>query len=659
MELLQRAQSLLRECNDIAASLEEWKQQNPTLDVDGLQALTSVLHAEQKFLTKVASTPADEIKPAQMGASNVPYLKSLVAALVKSKNPVAVNRTFKYVLDPYTVIEPSEKFRAIPSTTTAAHQGQQQQQGKQRRHSSKASRGKQGSNVMKLSTSEPLSTGLTNELTFQVKIDLVADHGKSWLRINAGSVKTLVHEYAGMEDDSDDEEEEDEESSEDDESQDEGDDTDDGCHRGSTSPGSGHRRTIKPIRVSKDTHADMVLLTRSLVLAADQNRLHYTHRPQVTLQFAGILPEESTQLEEMIQKSVRTGSVAQSTEDGTVEVFPVKVNFGPIDSDTVSSGISTTPMDKAFAPFSIPVSVDDMVLFSKTLHLDITTLMALSSILCHTIRPDPTLFTSPPLVLQAQQEHDQPLLPLLAKIFEGRERLVMTRTAATRFKAILNVIGGSEEKWRGRVMIHDPLLLAARAKSSATVQGEDGVIEEDEIGIRERWVRGSDWAQKYGVFASGPPRVEVIEDILGSASMESLKISTTTSKTKVDSDAGEEEEEEEEGSSNPDSPLSSLSSSLTMLTSPASPSEGAIGGGNGAAVGLKRKEINMNELHSKIFLTGHNARLTTLTANAVGYRTVTRTGQVPSEISVWFHGARSLAEAKLIRDPHQLSELAL
>ncbi|KAF9280675.1 hypothetical protein BGZ88_012042 [Linnemannia elongata] len=649
MELLQRAQSLLQQCNDIAASLDQWKQQNPTIDVDGLQAMTSVLLAEQKFLTKVASTPADEIKPAQMGASNVPYLKSLVAALVNSKNPVAVNRTFKYVLDPYTIIEPSEKFRALP-LPTAPTKPQGKQHRKQGQSASKASTGKPGPNIMTLSTSEPLSTGLTNELTFQVKIDLVADHGKSWLRINAGSVKTLVHEYAGMEDDSDDEEEESEESSENEENQDCDDDTDDSGNHGSTTQGNsgGRRRAVKPIHVSKDTHADMVLLTRSLVLAADQNRLHYTHRPQVTLQFAGILPEESIPLEEMIQKSVRTGSVAQSIENGIVEVFPVNVHFGPVDLDATTNSASTTPMDETFAPFSIPQSVDDMVLFSKTLHLDITTMMALSSFLCHTVRPDPTLFTSPPLVLQAQQEHDQPLLPLFAKIFEGRERLVMTRTAATRFKAILSVIGGSEEKWRGRVMIHDPreaARLAPRAfASSSAVPGKDGEGggEEDEIGIRERWVRGSDWAQQYGIFASGPPRIEVIEDILDPASIETIKISEATTATKTTTEETElEVEEEAEGSSRPGSPSWSMSAPSTMPGSP--------------TAGMKRKDINMNELHSKIFLTASNARSTILTANALGYRTVTRTGQVPSEMSVWFHGARSLAEAKLVRDPHQLS----
>ncbi|KAF9927536.1 hypothetical protein FBU30_003082 [Linnemannia zychae] len=610
MELLQRAQSLLQECNDIVERLEQWKQQNPTLDVEGLQAMTSVLHAEQKFLTKVVSTPADEIKPAQMGASNVPYLKSLVAALINSKNPVAVNKVFKYVLDPYTVIEPSEKFRALPSTSD-----QRQQK----------SRGKQGSNIMKLSTSEPLSTGLLNETTFQVKIDLVADHGMSWLRINAGSAKTLIHEYAGMEEDSDDDEEEDEDN-EDDESQNEDND--------STMQNNSRRRVIKPIHVCKDTHADMVLLTRSLVLAADQNRLHYSHRPRVTLQFAGILPGESAPLEDMIQKSVRTGSIAQSIENRTVEMFPVKVDFGPIESDiSMATSLSTTPMDKAFAPFSIQESVDDMVLFSKTLFLDITTLMALSSYLCHTIRPDPEHFTSPPLILQAQQECDQPMLPLLAKIFEGREKLVMTRTAATRFKEILSVIGGPEEKWRGRVMIHDPLdeatsmSEASTAAAPATAPREDGSIVEDEIGIRERWVGGSDWAQKYGVFASGPPRVEVIEDILDTVSMEPIDYSVAVMALSAETDI-EDGTNDGERIPAPHNPL--------MTASP-------------SGTGLKRREINMNELHSKIFLTAYNARFTMITANAMGYRAVTRTGQVPSEMSIWFHSARSLAEAKFIR----------
>ncbi|KAF9200541.1 hypothetical protein BGZ49_009207 [Haplosporangium sp. Z 27] len=586
MELLQRAQSLFQECNDIVTSLEVWKAANPTLEVDGLQKLTSALHSEQKFLEKVASTPSEEIKPVQITSSNVPYLKSLVWALIHSKNPVAVRKVFSYTLDPFTVIEPTEKFKALPP-----------KQGK-------GNPKKGGNNVMQLSNSNPLSTTLANEQTFQVKVDVVADHGKSWLRINAGSVWSLVHEFAGMEDDSDEEEDEDEDECEDD-----------------TQETATHSRTKKPIHVSKDTHPDMTLLTRSLVLAADQNKLHYTQRPDVTLRFAGILPEESPALESMIHKSVRVGSVAQSLSSGNYESFPVKVVFGPIDSSsspTNAGTMSSTPLDPSFAPFSIPESVDDMVLFTKTLHLDITTLMALSSFLCHVIRPDPSLFTSPPLVLQAQQEHNQPLLPLLAKIFEGRDRLVMSRTAAARFKTILTVIGGPEEKWRGQVMIHDPL--------------ENKVeVVEDEQSIKERWVRGSDWAQQYGVFADGPPRIEVIEDIINESSKQDLREQTTVSSSSSSSPL----------SSSPPSPSASLEMGSLELNEDSSSSLG------GNASGPSRRELNVTELHTRIFSTGYYARLTTLTANQVGYRAVIRMGQVPDEISVWNHSPRSLAEAKL------------
>ncbi|KAF9107659.1 hypothetical protein BGX27_008649 [Mortierella sp. AM989] len=585
MELLQRAQSLFQECNDIVASLEAWKAVNPTLEVDGLQKMTSALHSEQKFLEKVASTPAEDIKTVQITSSNVPYLKSLVWALIHSRNPVAVRKVFTYTLDPFTVIEPSEKFKALPEK-----QGQTKSKG-----------GRGSGSVMQLSTSQPLSTGFANEQTFQVKVDVVADHGKSWLRINAGSVWSLVHEFAGMEDDSDDEDE-----SEDDESDGEDDQLNDGHNQGKAT----RVRTKKPIHVSKDTHPDMTLLTRSLVLAADQNRLHYTHIPDVTLRFAGILPEESSALETMIHKSVRIGSVAQSISSGSYESFPVKVIFGPIDSSPsleTAAVLSSTPSDPKYAPFNIPESVDDMVLFTKTLHLDITTLMALCSFLCHTIRPDPSLFTSPPLVLQAQQEHDQPLLPLLAKIFQERDQLVMSRTAATRFKNILNVIGGAEEKWRGEVMIYDPLEEKSVAQS------------EDEQSIKERWVRGSDWAQQYGIFADGPPRIDVIEDIMGESSEQDAEKQTTISQSASSS------------SSSSPSP-SPIEEPLSLVAEGAGPS---------------RRELNMTELHTRIFSTGYHARLTTLTANQVGYRTVIRMGQVPSEISVWNHSPRSLAEAKL------------
>ncbi|KAF9993243.1 hypothetical protein BGZ80_003542 [Entomortierella chlamydospora] len=600
MELQQRAQSLLQECNDIVASLETWRAANPTLEVDGLQKMTSALHSEQKFLEKVASTPAEEIKTVQITSSNVPYLKSLVWALIHSKNPVAVRKVFTYTLDPFTVIEPSEKFKALP--------GQ-----------SKPSSGAKGrGSVMQLSTSHPLSTAFANEQTFQVKVDVVADHGMSWLRINAGSVWSLVHEFAGMEDDSDDEDEDESEE----ESSDEDEDQLDRVYR----VGNGARtRTKKPIHVSKDTHPDMTLLTRSLVLAADQNRLHYTHIPNVTLRFAGILPEESPALETMIHRSVRVGSVAQSISNGSYESFPVKVIFGPIDpspSPETAAVLSSTPFDSNFAPFTIPESVDDMVLFTKTLHLDITTLMALCSFLCHAIRPDPSLFTSPPLVLQAQQEHDQPLLPLLALIFKGRDRLVMSRAAAARFKTILTVIGGPEEKWRGQVIIHDPL----EDKNEAEI--------EDKESIRKRWIQGSDWAQQYGVFADGPPRVEVIEDIVNELPEQDKGEHATSSSSP--------------SSSSPSTPPPSLSSSSVCMD--LGGSESVEENTSSCPTGVKassRRELNMMELHRRIFSTGYNARLTTLTANQVGYRAVIRMGLVPNEISIWNHPPRSLAEAKL------------
>ncbi|KAI8359456.1 hypothetical protein B0O80DRAFT_440315 [Mortierella sp. GBAus27b] len=595
MELQQRGQELLQECIETVASLEEWRTANPTLEVDGLQKMTSALHAEQKFLEKLASTPADEIQPAQISSTNVPHLKSLVWALVNSKNPVAIRKTFTYTLDPYTIIEPSEKFKAIPDKPG---------KGKPK--------GGKGSKVMQLSTSEPLSTNLVNERTLQVKVDLVADHGASWLRINAGSSWSLIHEFAGMEDDSSDEE---------------GDDDED------TSQGpNGCIRTKKPETVSKDTHPDMTLMTRSLVLAADQNRLHYEHRPKVTLRFAGILPEEHPELEAMIHRSVRVAQVAQSIADNSIMSFPIKVDFGPFEH-TTAAVVSSTPLDPHFTPFSIPQSVDDMGYFTSTLHLDITTLMALSCYLCHAIRPDPNLFTSPPLVLQAQLEHDQPLLPVLAKIFQGRERLVMCRTAATRFKAILNVIGGPEEKWRGSVMIHDPL----------DETGTDQSSKEDKDRIRDRWIQGSDWAQQYGVFADGPPRIEVIEDMVDPDDSGEDKVETEQA-GKVDptidlslppeallTSSTDSTSEELDPSSSP----ASLSTSSSSSPAPA------------ARAGPTRRELNMTELHTRIFATGHNARLTTLTANLVGYRTLTRIGRLPSEISMWNHGPRSLAEAKL------------
>ncbi|KAI1299996.1 hypothetical protein EDD11_006339 [Mortierella claussenii] len=614
MELLDKAQSLLQECINIIASLDAWKNANASLEIDGMQKMISALHSEQKFLEKVVATPADEIKTVQITSSNVPYLKSLAWTLIHSKNPVAVRKVFTYKLDPFTAIDPSEKFKALPENN-----GQKNIKSATPITTTSTTKGGKGSrSIMQLTTSRSLSADLKNEQVFQVKVDVVADHGRSWLRINAGSVWSLAHEFAGMEDDSDDDDDQDDEEEEEEEDSKE-DDINNNTTRTST-------RRRKPIHVSKNTHPDMALLTRSLVLAADQNRLHYNHAPNVTLRFAGILPDESPALEAMIHTSVRVGRVAQSVSDGTIIEFPVQVALGPVTSSTVPEDASrcksVTPTDPAFAPFTIPVAVDDMELFTSTLHLDITTLMALSSFLCHTIRPDPGLFVSPPLVLQAQQEHEQPLLPLLAKIFESRERLVISRTAATRFKSILDVIGGPEEQWRGRVMIHDPL----------EERGDKAQEDERLDSIRERWVRGSDWAQRYGVFVSGPPRIEVIEDILVPPPNGSLKVHDQLSQGRQDVDSKQplEEKKKEEGDQKEEEiEQHSIRSDGTESS------------------GVGRKELNVTELHIRIFSTGYHARLTTITANQVGYRTVIRMGHVPSGMSVWNHSPRSLAEAKL------------
>ncbi|KAF9417362.1 hypothetical protein BGZ94_010013, partial [Podila epigama] len=457
---------------------------------------------------------------------------SLVASLVQSKNPVAVRAMFSYTLDPFTLIEPVAKFKTSLE-------------------------------VQSLKTSATGSLSGSHTQVTHVKVDLVADHGKSWLRINAGSAWSLIHEFVDMEDDDDSDVE---------------DETPEGI---CSADGHQHRQ---PAHVSKDTHSDMVLLVRSLVLAADQNPVHYFHRPQVTIHFAGIQEGENPQLEQMIFKAVNIGRYASSVANGsgTYHDFPVECVFGPMEapSDLEGFAASSPSMDPAFDPFPVPLVVDDMNYFTPTLNLDITTLMSLCSILCHTMRPDPSHFNSPPLVLQAQQEHEAPVLPLLAKIFQGRERLVMSRTAVKRFKSILSSIGGPEEQWRGSVMIHDPL---------------ERVIEpREEAAIRERWVHGSEWARDYGVFTDGPPRIEVIEDV--------------DTRPDTDKECNQDEEISED---------------------------------------IKRRE--QNELHKRIFMTGHNKRLTTLTANMVGYRTVIRMGLVPSSISIWFHAPRSLAEAKIQR----------
>ncbi|KAG0335450.1 hypothetical protein BG004_008441 [Podila humilis] len=593
IDLSEKAHSLLSDCNGITTLLEEWKARNPTLNVDGLQKLTSTLLAEQKFLQKVSDTAAEDIKAVQITSSNVPYLKALVYALVASKNPVAVRKVFSYALDQFTAIDATEKFSALPSTK--GHGGP------------KGSRQTIAQLPDPSAAPSPVPLAIKNIQSRRVKVDLVADHGKSWLCINAGSAWSLIHEFAGMEDDSDLEEEEDDY---DDDNNSEN-DTEEGGQR-TLDKGQVHGRgnmTQRPIHVSRDTHPDMTLFVRSLVLAADQNRLHYFHRPIISVRFAGIQPHENTQLEEMIYKSIRVGRVASSiADDSSVHAFPVHCVLGSMEplTDISTMSKSTAALDASFEPFRIPVEVDDMTLFSPTLHLDITTMMALSSYLCHTIYPDPSRFNSPPLILQAKQERESPLLPLLAKVMNGRERLVISRAAASRFKSILSVIGGPEEQWRGAVLIHDP------QQKEETLEKKGN---EDEI--KARWRQGSDWARQYNIFSNGPPRIEVIED--------EDTITTTTATLSLSESEDVKEDNDNDGN-------------ISTNTEAAEP----------LAKVTRREKMKIADLHTKIFMTGYRERFTTLTANLAGFRSVVKTHHVPEDISIWFHSPRSLAEAKLL-----------
>ncbi|KAG0245379.1 hypothetical protein BGW41_000006 [Actinomortierella wolfii] len=773
MELQERAQILLVEARKVLHELEAWKQTRrqaaasaataPTAvqteqegkeakedtkgsengddndlhqSIEGLQKLTSAIQAEIRFLEKVISTPLHEMKPVQITSSNLPYLRALVRALVRAKNPVAVRKTFEFRLGDFLFLEPANKwtgkFAFEDSSENSTQHGNDGRHGaaaatgqggglaKNRQHSgSKASSARNGSGSSAEAESSPV---------FHVKVDLVADHGTSWLRINAGSVWSLVHEFAGMEDDSDDEEEEED----DDEEEQEG----------------GEKRQRSPVHVSKETHPDLAILTRSLVLAADQNRIHYHHIPRITLHFAGIQPGESKPLECMIFRAIETARYSQllTESPSTYRHIPINVVMGSEEDHAplltgggngggsgISSGAGTgtradsikeasvrpgkkvmrrilldqdrnmtrplmaaledDQLDQLFAvpvqteasehdpqegqvdiygPYKVPKIVDDMEYFTDTLNLDITTLMALSSWLCHTFQPNPDVFTSPPLRFQAQQECQQPILPLLATImgchgnerekslggsdqqpsrYQGQRRLVVTRAAATRFLTIVNLIGGPEEKWRGRILMRDMYEKEGKDKE------EDGCnpTSMTEAEIRERWCQRSEWCSRYNIFSDGPPRIEIIDDVpIEFRPPEPRRPPRQRNRKKKSPPVagqplveGQQQQQQQEGQDDQSGSRASTPTTPEGSTTPPAVSRRQEFRDNNQGRAEWLKEQEMMELHTKIFMTGYQNQITTLTANLVGYRAVLRTGNVPAKLSVWFHTPRSLAEAKV------------
>ncbi|KAF9974014.1 hypothetical protein BGZ73_002711, partial [Actinomortierella ambigua] len=722
----ERAQILLKEAHKVLQELEDWKlaqqEAHPGLDlhrsIDGLQKLTSAVQAEVRFLEKVVSTPVQAMKP-----------------------------TFEFQLGDYLFLEPAGQwtgkfaFESLDGGKEGKDKeedpvdnedesddddffGQGRSESNKKKNTPAARNHQQGGAVKggggsaknaQLAKTPPGHKPETESPTsFQVKVDLVADHGTSWLRINAGSVWSLVHEFAGMEDDSDEEDDDDEDEDED----------EDEDHHPTTK-----RDKKPPVHVSKDTHPDLAILVRSLVLAADQNRIHYHHIPKITLHFAGIQPDESRPLESMIYRAIETARYSQSMVDTpSNRRVPIEVVMGSeedhqalltggtganaedetdvrpgrkgmrrilLDQDqnmthSLLKALDHGNLDTLFSRpahqivqanntleanddgeanqvgtadgndslFQRPETIDDMEYFTDTLNLDITTLMALSSWLCHTIQPDPNAFTSPPLRFQAQQECEAPVLLMLATIIRRRHpgdnggssssqgrpqrRLVVARSAATRFLTIVNLIGGPEEQWRGRILMREMI-------PDYRTTLEDAATDDQ---IRQRWIQRSEWCSQWAdrnmkrdphLFPGdgGPPKIDIVDDVSIIFRPPEPKPPPKQRNRKKRASPSQSSPQGGSGASTPTTP-----EAPSPAPAPATSNRQDYRDNKQGRVEWL-KELEMMELHTKIFMTGYEHRITTLTANLVGYRAVLRTGNVPAKLSVWFHTPRSLAEAKV------------
>lgn len=95
-------------------------------------------------------------------------------------------------------------------------------------------------------------------------------------------------------------------------------------------------------------------------------------------------------------------------------------------------------------------SIDPAIMEIDKVNLDITTLFALVSNLCH--GNCHFVFQEKILTHQAEEERSHPLLPELLHFLHGKQLLVC-ETALHDFEKILSTVGGSKEKERASVLL--------------------------------------------------------------------------------------------------------------------------------------------------------------------------------------------------------------
>lgn len=243
-----------------------------------------------------------------------------------------------------------------------------------------------------------------------IRIDVVAQHGKQWIKVKASALKGLRNELCEEEDESESDEDREEEAG-----------------------GQGKEESIPDFPIYQQA--------RTLLTAAEQNLIHY-HKPTIVMKFLA-----DDEVDERIQNTLRSmGIVVEVRGEGYEAQQNEQENISP--DAAKPNGDKIASIETATSP-SNDIHPD----ISSTLNLDVTTLIALVTDITHRLNSIPLeALDIPPLQLQQSQEHSRPLLPLLHSLLSER-KLVTTQTALRKFVDIVKLLGGPTEKARAKALI--------------------------------------------------------------------------------------------------------------------------------------------------------------------------------------------------------------
>lgn len=222
-----------------------------------------------------------------------------------------------------------------------------------------------------------------------VKVDVVAEEGLVWIRVNARNAKGLRHEIAGLEEDSDFDSDE---------------------------------EHLDDHVVDNSTDNLALFRKANALLASAERHLVHFRKPIVVYAFMRYTPGEDRYVEEQIISKLSNMGIMVYTKSESVGL-----------SDVYSHIIS-------------PLVVTDKV------NLDVSTVLALISELSHRPGVTSSMVRGEALQLQATQELSNPILPNLANLL-GKKQLYVTQSALDKLNGIVSIVGGPNEKARFDMMI--------------------------------------------------------------------------------------------------------------------------------------------------------------------------------------------------------------